>query len=273
MALLPVADGVFAWLADRPGRGRANAGVVVDDDGITVVDTLMVGSQWRPFAAAVAELGLPVRRIVLTSARIDYVGGTRAFPHAAVYGSPATSDALDQPMPVDAYRTFMPDLDEEIAELGEIGTRPTTHLIDDAGVLTARCEVLPVTGHTAGDVLVIVEDADVLFAGGIASFGVTPLGFQADLPTWIGVLDALPDLADRIVPGHGSIGAEPEVAAQRAYLQACVDAAGDPAAIPPGPWDRWTEREFDAINVERAAMLARGDDALPPSMLRAITRQ
>ena len=41
------------WLQPGGESGVANAGVVVDDDGITVIDTLMVRSQWEPFAAAV----------------------------------------------------------------------------------------------------------------------------------------------------------------------------------------------------------------------------
>ena len=54
------------------------------------------------------------------------------------------------------------------------------------------------------------------------------------------------------------------------YLRACVAVRGDVSAIPPGPWDTWIDRDRDAINVERAALLARGDDVLPPSMLKAI---
>ena len=54
--LLP---GVLAELAAQPGHGAANAAVVVDDDGVTVVDTLMVPSQWEPFGAAVDALGMP----------------------------------------------------------------------------------------------------------------------------------------------------------------------------------------------------------------------
>jgi hypothetical protein len=73
-----------------------------------------------------------------------------------------------------------------------------------------------------------------------------------------------------IVPGHGPIGGEPEVRALQAYLRACVDAQGDPRSIPAGPWDAWIAREHDAINVERAAMLARGDDDIPFSMLEAM---
>ena len=269
-ALTELGAGVYAWVQAGGLAGTANAGVVVDDDGITVVDTLMVRSQWEPFAAAVTELDLLVKRLVLTSARIDHVGGTRAFPAAAVYGTTATSDALDQPMPIEAYRTFMPTFAEEFDDLAEVGTRPVTHLVDGAAQLTARVEVLPASGHTAGDLLVLVADCDVCFAGGLCSFGITPLSFQGDPAAWADVLDVVVDLADVIVPGHGEVGGADEVRALQDYLRACVAARGDVGAIPPGPWDRWTEREHDAINVERAAMLARGDQSMPPSMLKAI---
>jgi len=268
--LTELADGVYVWLTPNPGSGRANAGVILDDDGITVVDTLMVRSQWEPFSNAVRSFGLPVRRVIVTSARIDFVGGTRSFPHAALFASPQASDTLDQPMPVDAYRAFMPEFDEELIDLGEFGTRPITHLVTDPASLSARVEVVPASGHTNGDVMVIVEDADVLFAGGICSFGVTPLGFQSDFTTWQGVLSTLPDLAETIVPGHGKVGRAAAIEDLRAYLRACVDADGDPSRVPAGPWDAWSDRRLDVVNVERAALQARGDDTMPPSMLRLI---
>ena len=46
--------------------------------------------------------------------------------------------------------------------------------------------------------------------------------------------------------------------------------AGDEHAIPAGPWDGWLERDRDAINVQRAALLAGGQDVMPPAMLKAI---
>ncbi|HEY5076644.1 MAG TPA: MBL fold metallo-hydrolase, partial [Acidimicrobiia bacterium] len=103
-----LADGVWAWLQPGGESGVSNAGVVADDDGLTVIDTLMVRSQWEPFANAVARLGRPVRRLVLTHAHVDHVGGTRAFPMASVLGSPQTSELLDGEMPVAAYKSFMP---------------------------------------------------------------------------------------------------------------------------------------------------------------------
>jgi glyoxylase-like metal-dependent hydrolase (beta-lactamase superfamily II) len=101
-------------------------------------------------------------------------------------------------------------------------------------------------------------------------FGVTPLAFQGDPAQWADTLDAVTDLAATIVPGHGPIGGAAEIAELGQYLRHCVAAAGDPAAIPAGPWDSWHERDRDVINVERAALLAEGADEIPPSMLRAI---
>jgi cyclase len=266
-ALTPVAEGVLAWIQPVGGTGVANAGVIVDDDGLTIVDTLMVRSQWEPFAAAVAELELPVKRVVLTHAHVDHVGGTQAFRNAMVLGTPPTSALLDQPMPIDAYKAFMPSFSEEFDDLAETGTRPVSHLVDDAAQLTPRIELLPANGHTEGDLMVLVADVDVLFAGDICFFGTTPLAFQGDPATWASVLDVVVELASIIVPGHGPIGGEEEVRALQGYLRACVD-----GSIPPGPWDAWPDRAlYDRINLERAQQIAAGNPtALPATMLKAM---
>jgi glyoxylase-like metal-dependent hydrolase (beta-lactamase superfamily II) len=279
---------VWAWVQPGGRFGVANAGVVADDDGLTVVDTLMVPAQWQPFAAAVEALGAPVRRVVLTNAHIDHVGGTWAFRWAAVYGSPATSAQLDLPADVGVYRRMVPDLAADLdaleahrAEIAaeevasplprEVGlTRAVTHEVDSPVTLTPRVELLPVTGHTDGDLVVVVADAEVAFLGGLGWYGSTPLALHGDPTTWADVLDVVADLADVLVPGHGPVGDDAARVAQQGYLRACVAADGDPAALGPGPWDGWVDRRFDAVNVERAALLARGDRRTPPAMLRLL---
>jgi cyclase len=265
-----IRDGVYVWLQPGGESGVSNAGVVVDDDGLTVIDTLMVRSQWEPFAAAVQALDAPVRRVVLTHAHVDHVGGTTAFPLASVVASPATSTLLEQPLMTPAYKAFMPAFADEFDDLEAAGTRQATHEVTEPAQLTPRVEIVPATGHTNGDLMALVDGDSVLFAGDLCFFGVTPLAFMGDPAVWADVLDAVADLAEIVVPGHGPVGGEAEVRRLQEYLRLCVDAKGEPSAIPPGPWDTWLERDRDVINVERAAMLANGDDGMPPSMLRAI---
>ena len=209
---------------------------------------------------------------MLTHAHIDHVGGSHAFPNASVIGSPQTSELLDGEMPVIAYKAFMPAFTEEFDDLAEIGTRPVTHLVTDAAQLTPRVELLPANGHTDGDVMVLVADVDVLFAGDLCFFGVTPLAFQGNPATWADVLDVVGELADTIVPGHGPVGGDAEIRALQQYLRHCVAVArGDEPRFPP---DRGT-RGPNAIPATRSTssapqLLARGEDAMPQAMLRAM---
>lgn len=264
--LVELDDGVFAWLAEDPGPGRANAGVVADDDGVTVIDALMVPSQSRPFAAAVEAIGLPVRRLVLTSSHLEYAGGTPSFPRPAVYGTGQISAHLDQPPDVVVLRRLYPGQAQELDD--ELRTRPVTHVVTGRTKLTPSVHAVVVQGDLEENLVLAVPGAGVVFGGATCSFGVTPLAFQSDPAAWADTLADVGALGPRIVPGHGPIGGADDLLAQSAYLYACVDADGDPAALPPGPWDQWSARDHDEVNVERAAMLARGDTAIPPSMLR-----
>ncbi len=267
MTLVPLDAGIHAWLADDPGDGRPNAGLVVDEDAATAIDTLCVPSQTEAFIAAIDDLGLRVRRTVLTGSTIESVGGTALFTMSGMYGREQTSIHLDQAPTPDIYRRLHPAVAPEFDD--ELLTRPVSHVVNEMVRLTPAVTLHPCSGSQQENLVAVVAGAGICFAGAMASFGVTPRCYQGDPGLWADQLDGLLELAPVIIPGHGPIGGEEEVRDLQGYLRACVDANGDPARIATGPWDTWTQREFDEINVERAAMLGRGDDAIPPSMLRA----
>lgn len=267
-ALETLGPGVYAWIQHPGGHGRTNAGVVVDDDGITLVDALLTPSQAAPLHLAIAELGAPVRRMVLSSSHIEYVGGTSVFWMAARYGRSQTSALLDLPPNLEGYRRLYPAWADEFDD--EFTTRPISHTVDTAAWLSPRVCTVPTSGQMAENLMVLVPENDTLFAGAMCTFGTTPNAFDGDPGQWADALGDLADLAGSIVPGIGPVGGPDEVVCLQAYLYACVEAEGDPSALPEGPWDDWSDRHLDEINVERAAMLARGDTSVPPSMLRAI---
>jgi glyoxylase-like metal-dependent hydrolase (beta-lactamase superfamily II) len=267
--LEPVAPGVWAWLGtDGAGGPGPNAGVVVDDDGITVIDTLWSPSAARALNEELKRFRVPVRRVVYTSSHVDAVGGSSVFWMAARYGRSQTSALLDQPVPLDAYRRLVPTYADEYDD--EFRTRPVSHTVDHAAWLTPTVCVVPATGQQAENVVVLVPSAGVLFAGALATFGTTPNAYDGDPEVWADTLGELGDQARVIVPGIGPVGGPGHLLALQAYLYATVDAEGDPRRIPDGPWDDWTDRDLDAVNVERARRLAAGDPGVPEAMLRRL---
>lgn len=264
-SLVPLAPGVMAWLADEPRHGRTNAGVVVDEDGVTVVDTLAVASQWEPFAQAVESLGRPIPRLALTTSHIEFSGGTARFRLPAIYGSAQASAVLDQPVRVEVFRRLFPDLAAQFGD--DLRTRPVTHVVAEPAWLSPAVLAVPTGGQMLENLVVVVPGADIVFAGAMCSFGVTPAAYDGDPAAWADALDRIVELAPIVVPGHGPIGGEEEVRDLQAYLRSCVAAEGDPAALGDGPWVAWSGREWDVVNVERAALLAVGDPSPPPTLL------
>lgn len=264
-ALVPLVDGVQVWLGEGDRHGATNAGVIVDIDGITIVDTLLAPSQSGRFGDAVDALGGRVARCVVTSSHLEYTGGTTRFPIAARYGTAQTSAHLDQPLNLEAAARLFP---EHASELAELTTRTISHVVAEPAWLSATAIAVPLAGQQMENLVVQVPHANICFAGAVATFGVTPLCFDGDPAAWVTSLDRLQELAVVIVPGTGPVGGEEELRDLQGYLRACVEADGSVSRLAAGPWDGWAERRFDAVNVERAALVAAGRaDEVPRSML------
>lgn len=265
--LVELGQGVFSLHAPEPMFGSSNVGLVIDPDGLTVIDSGPTPAQGRVFRRVLteltAELELPIRRVVATSSRAPFVGGTTAFPETAVYASDETSEELDTPVAPAALRALLPDLAEAYHD--EFRTREATHTITAEAWLSPACQGLVLAGESRANLIVSVPAAGVVFAGALASFGVTPLAFGGDPAAWQRSLVVLADLAPTIVPGHGPPGGRADVDDLSGYFAACrTGRLGD------GPWDRWTDRRFDPINIERATRLAAGDHTIPTAMLELL---
>ena len=261
--LREIGDGVFVWC----GAGRLdspNAGIVIEDDGITVIDTLLVASQAAELAAALEAFGRPVRRVVLTASHVPYVGGSSTFTFAAVYGSATTSAELDLPANIAGYQHLFA---EHAAEFATLSTRKVSHVVHQPAWLTQKIVAAPLPGHQAYNLAVQVPHANVVFAGALCSFGARPLAFEADFGAWLTSLDQLVEWGEIIVPGVGPIGDAGDLALFAGYLAACIDAAEAANPRTSGEWNDWAHPEFDPVNVERAAMVARGDHGPPPAAL------
>lgn len=265
--LIEIGTGVFALARPEAGFGESTIGLVIDADGMTIIDTGSTPVRGRVARAAIesltAELELPLKRAIVTSSRVPFTGGSALFWRAGFYGAEATSDELDQPVNHLAIRRLLPHLAAAYPDSFE--TRPVTHTIDEEVWLTPSIRTIPATGEAQSNLALQLPGVDTIFLGALGTFGARPLAFAGDPAAWARQLRALVDRASTFVPGHGTVGGRADVLALADYLDACV--AADGGDVAPGPWDSWTNTEFDAINSERAARLARGDGSVPMSML------
>ncbi len=190
-----------------------NIGVILGETGALVIDTR---TSHRQAAETIADIRaitpLPVRHVVNTHGHYDHCFGNHAFRPAAIWGHDGCVRMIlstgEQQRTYAA--TALPDLAPELAEV--ILDPPERTFVESASVeidpggRSVELRYLG-RGHTDNDIVVLVPDADVLFAGDLLENDATPFfgdGFPID---WPGTSERLADLATgAVVPGHGSIG-------------------------------------------------------------------
>jgi len=218
--LLEVAPGCFVL---RYPEWDVSIGVVVGSDGVLVVDTRASGTQGRRLADDVRRVapGADVRWVVNTHQHFDHTFGNSAFDGASVHahenaaaGLVGAGDRIKAMIRADpsvdpAYPAITPEvLDELLATQYRLpnATFSSAAVIDlgDRYVELAY----PGRGHTDGDLVLRVPDADVVFGGDLIeqsahpSFGTDcyPLEWPGSLDLMIGMLTE----ASVVVPGHGT---------------------------------------------------------------------
>ena len=198
--------GVFAAIAD-PRRGGAvgNAGFVVGSDAVLVVDAFATEAAARSLLAEIRRrTRLPIRWLVDTHHHRDHCGGNAVFARAgaAVVASEPARERMREKLPPAA----LPSLTYRDSISIWLGDR--------------RVDVFTKPGHTPGDSLVSIPDADALFGGDLLQKATVPNLADADSEAWVKTLD---ELARRfpsatLIPGHGDVARPLDMRALRAYL-------------------------------------------------------
>lgn len=139
-----------------------NAYLVKEDDGVTLVDTMMAGQGAALVEAARAE-GLTITRVTLTHGHTDHAGGLDAvmalLPDAEFITTERTARLLSGDHSLDA--------DEPQAELSggwpQMSTRPVRTVA--AGDRIGSLEVVPSPGHSPDHIALLDTRDRALIAG------------------------------------------------------------------------------------------------------------
>lgn len=218
LAVQKLAEGV--WAA-QPDRG-ANVGWFLYGDGVVAVDSGIDNATAKEILRQIAETtgGKPVRYLVLTHAHADHTTGARAFVAAGAQVICHENAAT----PVLAFLTQgSRDATDPLSgkKVSPMLMTVSERLILIDGRRRADIQWLG-AAHTTGDLVILLPNEKVLFAGDIALNGRLPDLHLADADSegWAKVLPRLAAApVEKMVPGHGLIGPKNGIADTLAYLR------------------------------------------------------
>jgi glyoxylase-like metal-dependent hydrolase (beta-lactamase superfamily II) len=273
----------FVEVADRVWVGRQewydlNVCLVRGSAGLLVVDTQASTAAARRIVEDVRAIGIgDVTAIVNTHEHFDHTFGNGAF-RAAYGGIPIHAHETAAERTVEAgeriKRLFADEVDdphrEEVLETEIVPAERTFSSVRVLDLGDRQVELVhPGRGHTAGDLVVRVPEADVVLVGDLVEESAPP-GYGGDCHPldWPGTLDVVLNLITRdtvVVPGHGAVVDRDFVEEQRADVAITAQtirdlaAAGVPQerALAEGEWPFGAEVMGDAV--------VRGYAQLPPS--------
>jgi glyoxylase-like metal-dependent hydrolase (beta-lactamase superfamily II) len=226
-----VAEGVWVLPGARDdigpaNRGRVgNAGFIVGPTGVLVIDSGVSLRHGDALRAAVARVtSLPIRALILTHVRQEFLFGARAFQRREV---PVHMHRQAAGLMAARCERCLRTLREVLGEAEMDGTalvKPDVLLDGPGGVIEGigRPVRWMAWGQSSGpgDTAVFDPTSGVLFAGGLMDQEAVPDVQDSDLPGWhqaLHDLQALP-LA-RIIPGHGPVAGPGLIARTERYLQ------------------------------------------------------
>ncbi len=222
---LEVGDRVFVR---RYAFYDQDIGAILSDDGVALVDTRSTPSQARELQADLRRLtALPVTVVIDTHHHHDHAFGNSVFRPAAIWGHARCATRLLETA-ADQIRTVSAEIPALADELREVVVDPPERTFEETAYVDLGERRLELRylgrGHTDDDIVVLVPDAGVLFAGDLLENGAPPVFGDAYPLDWPETASRLLDLVrGPVVPGHGDVADRRFVEDQLAAFLAVAD--------------------------------------------------
>jgi glyoxylase-like metal-dependent hydrolase (beta-lactamase superfamily II) len=214
-------------LASSANEGyNSNAGFVVTDDGVVVIDSLGTPSLGNELLKAIRVVTKkPLKVVIVTHYHADHFYGLEPFKAAGaeIWAHDAARAYLESGEADERVKQRSRDLFPWIDETFRI-VRPDRWLDEHAAFTlgSTRFEVFHLgPAHSPEDVIVVLPAEGVIFSGDILFAGRVPFVGQADSKRWLERIDRVLAMKPRVmITGHGAVSRDPakDLALTQDYL-------------------------------------------------------
>jgi glyoxylase-like metal-dependent hydrolase (beta-lactamase superfamily II) len=230
----PVKVTARAWYVQgKPGVASAanegynsNAGFVVTDEGVVVIDALGSPALGNALLQAIRKVTpKPVRRVIVTHYHADHFYGLKPFKDAGadVWAHRAAREYLTsgeaERRREQRSRDLFPWVQEGMALLEADRWLDADEAFTFGGVRFEIQHFGP--AHSPEDIVIVVPQEGVVYSGDILFTGRIPFVGEADSKSWLARIGRLIDLKPRLlVTGHGEVSRDPlrDLVLTRDYL-------------------------------------------------------
>ena len=190
---------------------NSNAGFVVTNEGVIVFDVLGTPALGKAFLALIRTVtALPIRKIIISHYHSDHYYGLAAFKEAGPVEVIADKEVKDY-LQTTAAAERLAERRKSLAPWVNARTTvtpPDRYLMTPeetftSGGMTFRLVHLG-PAHTPEDLMMLVEEEGILFAGDVIVAGRIPFIGDAEVTPWLAAIDRLAAFHPKVlVAGHG----------------------------------------------------------------------
>jgi len=224
--IVELETGVFARLHE----GLTNAGIIVGDDSVLIIDSLRVPSFARDLIKDVKDItDKPIQFVIDTHSHWDHSWGNEEFPDATIIGHKNCYAEMIDVEWNEQWRKKVTSSNDPWSEEGNIvNITPPNMTFETSMQLYFGGRELDLKyfgrAHTSGDIYIHLPKEKIVFTGDVAQDGGVPyLGdcYPVDWPDTDNKLAALP--IERFMSGHGPIGDHKALEGARDFIHNLVD--------------------------------------------------
>ena len=223
--IVELSNGVFARLHNN----LTNAGIIVGDDSVIVIDSLRVPSFARDLIKDVKHItNKPISHVIDTHSHWDHSWGNQEFPSAAIIGHDNCLKEMIDPKWNEQWRSKVVSSNESWSEEAKTVTITppnitfSNSMYMEFGLHKIRIKFLG-KAHTSGDIFIYLPDAKVLFTGDVAQNQGIPFFGDSYQNEWIQTSESMADISiNAFMSGHGPIGAQKDLSDAKDFIQALI---------------------------------------------------